>query len=119
MAPEKLARLRAADLGEGPWGQAGSPTWVGETKLLEINRTRQMLQGSLPEQIAQAVSILKARGALVTTTPTSISSPTIAGSERAVRVTSRAMIAPVPAKGMATSRTRGLSRDRNVATITM
>ena len=70
VAPEKLARLRAADLGAGPWGQAGSPTWVGETKLLEVKRTRQMLQGSLPEQIAQAVSILTARGALVTTTQT-------------------------------------------------
>jgi electron transfer flavoprotein alpha subunit len=70
VAPEKLARLCAADLGAGPWGQAGSPTWVGETKLLEVNRTRQMLQGSLPEQIAQAVSILTARGALVTTTQT-------------------------------------------------
>jgi electron transfer flavoprotein alpha subunit len=70
VAPEKLATLRAADLGAGPWGQAGSPTWVGETKVLEINRTRQMLQGSLPEQIAQAVSLLKARGALVTTAQT-------------------------------------------------
>ena len=70
VATEKLARLCAADLGAGPWGQAGSPTWVGETKLLEINRTRQMLQGSLPEQIAQAVSIIKARGALATTTQT-------------------------------------------------
>jgi electron transfer flavoprotein alpha subunit len=70
VAPEKLARLGAGDLGAGPWGQAGSPTWVGETKLLEINRARQMLQGSLPEQIAQAVSLITARGALVTTTQT-------------------------------------------------
>ena len=45
------------DLGAGPWGQAGSPTRVGETKLLEINRARQMLQGSLSAQIAQAVSL--------------------------------------------------------------
>lgn len=67
VSPEKLGQLRAADLGAGPWGQAGSPTWVGETRLLEVNRARQMLQGSLPEQIAQAVAILKARGALVTT----------------------------------------------------
>ena len=67
VAAEKLTYLRAADLGAGPWGQAGSPTWVGETRLLEVHRTRQMLQGSLPEQIAQAVSILQARGALATT----------------------------------------------------
>ncbi len=70
VVPEKLARLCAADLGAGPWGQAGSPTWVGETRLLEVNRTRRMLQGSLSEQIAQAVAILTARGALVTTTQT-------------------------------------------------
>lgn len=66
---DKLTRLRAADLGAGPWGQAGSPTWVGETKVLEVNRSRQMLQGPLPEQIAQAVALLKARGALATTAP--------------------------------------------------
>ncbi len=55
VAPEKLARLCAADLGAGPWGQAGSPTWVGETKLLEINRARQMLQGSL-QSVAPAAT---------------------------------------------------------------
>jgi electron transfer flavoprotein alpha subunit len=70
VAPAKLARLGASDLGVGPWGHAGSPTCVGETKLLEINRARQMLQGPLPEQIAQAVSMVKARGALATTTQT-------------------------------------------------
>ena len=76
VAPERLVRLSAADLGAGPWGQAGSPTWVGETKLLEINRTRQMLRGSLSEQIAQAVSILKTRGALATTNQTARQSVT-------------------------------------------
>ena len=70
VAPARLRRLGAADLGAGPWGQAGSPTWVGETKVLEINRSRQMLRGSLPEQIAQAVSIITTRGALATTTQT-------------------------------------------------
>jgi len=70
VAPEKLSRLRATDLGAGPWGQAGSPTTVGETRLLEVNRTHQMLQGALPDQVAQAVAILKARGALVTTAQT-------------------------------------------------
>src|SRR5215510_12039021 len=70
VTPEKISTLRATDLGAGPWGQAGSPTWVGETRLLEVNRARQMLQGSLPEQIAQAVSIIKTRGALATTAQT-------------------------------------------------
>jgi electron transfer flavoprotein alpha subunit len=64
VAPEKITRLTAADLGTGPWGQAGSPTWVGETKLLEVNRARRMLQGPLSEQVAEAVAILKERRAL-------------------------------------------------------
>lgn len=66
VAAEKLTHLRAADLGPGPWGQAGSPTTVGETKLLDVQRARQMLQGPLPEQIAQAVALMQARGALAT-----------------------------------------------------
>jgi len=72
--PEKISVLMAADLGEGPWGQAGSPTWVGETKLLDINRTRQMLEGPLSEQIAQALDILKERQALVSTSQTAAGS---------------------------------------------
>jgi electron transfer flavoprotein alpha subunit len=86
VAPEKLVRLGAADLGAGPWGQAGSPTWVGETRLLELNRARQMLQGSLPEQIAQAVSIIKARGALATTTQTASQSVAPAATHPAATV---------------------------------
>ncbi len=64
---EKVSVLTAADLGQGPWGQAGSPTWVGETKMLDIDRAQQMLEGSLPEQIAQALAVIKDRGALVST----------------------------------------------------
>lgn len=60
---EKITCLTTADLGPGPWGQAGSPTWVGETKVFEVHRARQMLQGSLSAQISEAVSILKERGA--------------------------------------------------------
>lgn len=63
---DKVKTLTSADLGEGPWGQAGSPTWVGETKVLEVARESRMLSGRLPDQIAQAVSILKQRGALET-----------------------------------------------------
>lgn len=61
---DKLRFLRATDLGAGPWGQAGSPTTVGETKILDIDRARQRLRGPLAEQIAQAMDILQARGAL-------------------------------------------------------
>lgn len=64
VAPDKITVVTAAALGDGPWGQAGSPTWVGETKILEVNRARQMLQGSLTEQISEALAILKDRKAL-------------------------------------------------------
>ena len=70
VAPEKLSRFTAADLGAGPWGQAGSPTTVGEIKLLEVQRARQILEGPLPAQIAQAVALLRERGALAATTQT-------------------------------------------------
>lgn len=64
VAAEKIVRLTAGDLGTGPWGQAGSPTWVGETKLLDVKRARLMLSGPLSEQIAEAMVMLKDRGAL-------------------------------------------------------
>lgn len=64
VAADRLRTLTAADLGEGPWGQAGSPTSVGETKLLEVTRESRILSGPLSNQITQAVSILKERGAL-------------------------------------------------------
>ena len=64
VAPEKITVLAAADLGAGPWGQAGSPTAVGETKVLDIDRARQMLEGSLPSQIAQALDLIKTRQGL-------------------------------------------------------
>jgi len=71
---DKISLLSAADLGEGPWGQAGSPTWVGETKMLEVNRSRQMLEGSLSEQVAQALDMIKERQALVSTGQTTAGS---------------------------------------------
>lgn len=68
VASDTITHLRAADLGPGPWGQAGSPTTVGETKVLEVQRARQVLAGTLSEQIAAAVALLKSRGALGATT---------------------------------------------------
>jgi electron transfer flavoprotein alpha subunit len=77
--PEKISVFTAADLGEGPWGQAGSPTWVGETKLLDIDRAQQMLEGPLSEQIAQALAIMQDRQALVSASQTAAGSvaPTV------------------------------------------
>ena len=61
---DRIRTLRAADLGEGPWGQAGSPTVVGETKVLEVHREKRILRGPLRSQIEEAVSMLTERGAL-------------------------------------------------------
>ena len=35
---ERIRTLTAADLGAGPWGQAGSPTGSGAVRLLEVDR---------------------------------------------------------------------------------
>jgi len=70
---DRIRALRAADLGPGPWGQAGSPTTVGATRLLASNR--EGVRGAdrpLPEQVAAAAAVLGSRGALaaeVATTP--------------------------------------------------
>ena len=37
--PARIRRLAASDLGPGPWGQAGSPTRVGETRAEIVERT--------------------------------------------------------------------------------
>ncbi len=63
--PAKIRRLDAGDLGPGPWGQAASPTWVGSTRLLEIERLRDLYPDApIEEQVRRAVSILVDRGAL-------------------------------------------------------
>jgi electron transfer flavoprotein alpha subunit len=59
-----IRRLSAADLGPGPWGQAGSPTRVGEIKVHEHSRERRVLTGSAADQVDQAVALLHQRGAL-------------------------------------------------------
>jgi electron transfer flavoprotein alpha subunit len=65
LVPAELLRtLTAADLGEGPWGQAGSPTTVGDVRVHEVTRARHRCQGTLEEQVREAVGILEARGAL-------------------------------------------------------
>jgi len=62
---ERLRRLSAADLDPGPWGAAGSPTRVGEVRALEdAPREGRRLEGSLGDQVREAVAVLVARGAL-------------------------------------------------------
>jgi electron transfer flavoprotein alpha subunit len=59
-----LRRWSAAELGEGPWGQEASPTVVGETRVLEVDRLRKRLDGPVAAQVAEAMAILDDRGAL-------------------------------------------------------
>lgn len=58
---EKIRTITSAQLGDGSWGVAGSPTWVGEAKVLEVKRERRILSGALESQVAEAMSLLQAR----------------------------------------------------------
>jgi electron transfer flavoprotein alpha subunit len=71
--PERLRALGAGDLGPGPWGQAGSPTTVGRTRVHEVARSRHLCRGPLEEQVREAIAVLEERGAL---TPDDDDAPT-------------------------------------------
>jgi electron transfer flavoprotein alpha subunit len=60
---DKIRTLGAAALGEGPWGEKGSPTSVGETRLLESPRLGHRFFGTVGEQVAGLVAALEERGA--------------------------------------------------------
>ena len=59
-----IRTLRADDLGDGPWGHAGSPTRVGEVRVHIQSRDRIVLDGSLPDQANRAAELLWDRGVL-------------------------------------------------------
>lgn len=59
-----LRRLCAADLGDGPWGEAGSPTRVGAVRSISVDRAGQRLAGPVADQVRAAVGILSRRGVL-------------------------------------------------------
>jgi electron transfer flavoprotein alpha subunit len=61
---ERLQRVSAHELGDGPWGEAGSPTRVGRTRAMPHDRTGKVLSGPVPVQVAEAVALLGERGAL-------------------------------------------------------
>ena len=65
---ERIGRLAAADLGAGPWGQAGSPTSVGAVRVHEVSREGIVLDGPVEAQVRKAVDILVRRGALAART---------------------------------------------------
>lgn len=67
--PELTDRIRvltAADLGAGPWGQAGSPTRVGRLRRLVHGRAGEILGDSFDEQVERIAEILSS-GAPATT----------------------------------------------------
>jgi electron transfer flavoprotein alpha subunit len=60
----RIRRLTASDLGAGPWGAAGSPTAVGDVRVLDVARHRAVLSGPVAGQVASAVELLRRWGAL-------------------------------------------------------
>ncbi|MHB8463513.1 MAG: FAD-binding protein [Acidimicrobiales bacterium] len=65
LVPAALLRcVRAEELGQGPWGQAGSPTTVGAVRLHKVTRDRALPSGTLVDRIRTAVDLLDAREAL-------------------------------------------------------
>ena len=67
---ERIRRVSASDLGPGPWGQDGSPTYVGPVKVMAIERARHRWPDApLAEQVAAAARFLVERGALADSAP--------------------------------------------------
>jgi electron transfer flavoprotein alpha subunit len=64
VAPARLSRMEAIELGPGPWGDAGSPTEVGATRPMDQARSMLVLDGPVDAQVDEAVRLLTARGAL-------------------------------------------------------
>lgn len=62
--PGLVRTVSARELGAGPWGIAGSPTRVGQVRVMEHRRAGLVLDGSVEHQVAEAVRILSERGAL-------------------------------------------------------
>ncbi|HEV7524509.1 MAG TPA: FAD-binding protein [Acidimicrobiia bacterium] len=60
----RIRRLSAADLGPGPWGQAASPTSVGDVKSMAVTRARRRKpEAAVTAQVHEAVRMLHERGA--------------------------------------------------------
>ena len=61
---DRIRVTTAIALGEGPWGQEGSPTVVGRTRVMHHDRAAKVLSGTPTEQAAETVALLAQRGAL-------------------------------------------------------
>jgi electron transfer flavoprotein alpha subunit len=60
----RICTLSAGELGPGPWGQQGSPTKVGATRVEVVERAGLKLEGPVEQQVRRALEFLKDRGAL-------------------------------------------------------
>jgi electron transfer flavoprotein alpha subunit len=67
VADDKIRRVLASELGDGPWGEVGSPTVVGRTGALHHDRAGKVFAGDLENRVAAAVELLAQRGALTRT----------------------------------------------------
>ena len=83
-----LTSITAAEIGPGLWGQAGSPTSVGEVRVLEVPRTGERLEGAGTGQVDRVVEVLRDRGALVADdrSPGRVPEPSAGGPEVVVLV---------------------------------
>ena len=59
---DRVLHLNADDVGPGPWGQAASPTAVGASRTMEVDRERRRLQGTVEDQARAVVALLTERG---------------------------------------------------------
>jgi len=58
-ASARIDVVTAADLGAGPWGQQGSPTQVGEVRLLAHDRRPARLSGPLSQQVRDVAELIR------------------------------------------------------------
>lgn len=59
--PGLIRRLSASDLGPGPWGEAASPTTVGQVVEQPTGRTGRRLDGDLAEQMLTVARLIRAQ----------------------------------------------------------
>jgi electron transfer flavoprotein alpha subunit len=63
---DRIETVGAGVLGDGPWGEAGSPTRVGRIRSVALGRNPVVLDGDPTAQVQAACELLGSRGALDT-----------------------------------------------------
>lgn len=75
----RVRRVDASALGPGPWGQDGSPTWVGPVKVHTVERARRRWpEEPVAQQVARTIALLRERGALTSTHDAQAATDTVA-----------------------------------------